>query len=71
MVREMFLQAEGLTGHTEVVRVVYYPEEASYEKLLKVFWESHDPTQGSPPPHPETTHPTTNPQVPLPPLLIL
>ncbi|KAI1895076.1 hypothetical protein AGOR_G00102550 [Albula goreensis] len=36
----------GLTGHTEVVRVVYYPEEASYEKLLKVFWESHDPTQG-------------------------
>ncbi|ANW18451.1 peptide-methionine (S)-S-oxide reductase MsrA [Streptomyces clavuligerus] len=36
----------GLTGHTEVVRVVYDPAEISYERLLKVFWESHDPTQG-------------------------
>ena len=36
----------GLTGHTEVVLVVYDPQKVSYEKLLKVFWESHDPTQG-------------------------
>ncbi|XP_017332406.1 peptide methionine sulfoxide reductase MsrA [Ictalurus punctatus] len=36
----------GLTGHTEVVRVVYPPKDVSLEKLLKVFWESHDPTQG-------------------------
>ncbi|MFD0316972.1 peptide-methionine (S)-S-oxide reductase MsrA [Streptomyces flavalbus] len=36
----------GLTGHTEVVRVVYAPEHLSYESLLKTFWESHDPTQG-------------------------
>jgi peptide-methionine (S)-S-oxide reductase len=36
----------GLTGHTEVVQVVYDPDETSYEKLLSVFWESHDPTQG-------------------------
>jgi len=36
----------GLTGHTEVVLVVYDPREVSYEKLLAVFWESHDPTQG-------------------------
>lgn len=36
----------GLTGHTEVVRVVFSPEDVSLEKLLKVFWESHDPTQG-------------------------
>ncbi|XP_056090074.1 peptide methionine sulfoxide reductase MsrA 1 isoform X1 [Rhinichthys klamathensis goyatoka] len=36
----------GLTGHTEVVRVVFSPEDISLEKLLKVFWESHDPTQG-------------------------
>ncbi|XP_040524369.1 mitochondrial peptide methionine sulfoxide reductase isoform X1 [Gallus gallus] len=34
------------TGHTEVVRVVYQPENISFEKLLKVFWENHDPTQG-------------------------
>ena len=36
----------GLTGHNEVVLVVYRPAEVTYEELLKVFWESHDPTQG-------------------------
>ena len=36
----------GLTGHTEVVLVVFDPEQVSYETLLKVFWEGHDPTQG-------------------------
>jgi len=36
----------GLTGHAEVVRVVYDPARTSYEALLKTFWESHDPTQG-------------------------
>ena len=36
----------GLTGHTESVLVVYEPSKVSYEALLKVFWESHDPTQG-------------------------
>jgi peptide-methionine (S)-S-oxide reductase len=36
----------GRTGHAEVVRVVYDPGVAGYEDLLKVFWESHDPTQG-------------------------
>ncbi|MGW0092901.1 peptide-methionine (S)-S-oxide reductase MsrA [Streptomyces sp. NPDC003328] len=36
----------GLTGHTETVRVVHDPEKISYERLLQVFWESHDPTQG-------------------------
>jgi peptide-methionine (S)-S-oxide reductase len=36
----------GLTGHAEVVRVIYDPTVISYEALLRVFWESHDPTQG-------------------------
>jgi peptide-methionine (S)-S-oxide reductase len=36
----------GRTGHTEVVLVVYRPAEVSYEELLRVFWEGHDPTQG-------------------------
>ncbi|XP_075454801.1 mitochondrial peptide methionine sulfoxide reductase isoform X2 [Ascaphus truei] len=36
----------GRTGHAEVARVVYQPGNISFEKLLKVFWENHDPTQG-------------------------
>jgi peptide-methionine (S)-S-oxide reductase len=36
----------GRTGHSEVVLVVFTPEQVSYEELLKVFWETHDPTQG-------------------------
>lgn len=36
----------GRTGHTEAVMVVYRPAEVSYDELLRVFWETHDPTQG-------------------------
>ena len=36
----------GLTGHTEVVRVVYNPKKISLRKILIAFWEGHDPTQG-------------------------
>lgn len=37
----------GRTGHAEVVRVVFYPDQVSFANLLKVFWENHDPTQGT------------------------
>jgi peptide-methionine (S)-S-oxide reductase len=36
----------GMTGHTEVVLVVFDPRQTSYDAMLKVFWENHDPTQG-------------------------
>ena len=36
----------GMTGHNEVVYVVFDPDKVSYETLLKIFWESHNPTQG-------------------------
>ena len=36
----------GMTGHAEVVQVVYDPAKVTYEALLKAFWENHDPTQG-------------------------
>ncbi len=37
----------GLTGHAEVLFVIFDPNAVSYEQLLKVFWENHDPTQGN------------------------
>ena len=36
----------GRTGHAEVVQVVFLPERITYEELLRLFWENHDPTQG-------------------------
>jgi peptide-methionine (S)-S-oxide reductase len=36
----------GRTGHSEAVLVVFHPDQVSYDELLKVFWEVHDPTQG-------------------------
>jgi len=36
----------GATGHAEVVRVVFHPDQVSYSDLLRLFWENHDPTQG-------------------------
>jgi len=36
----------GMTGHAEVVLVVYDPAQVTYERLLRLFWEAHDPTQG-------------------------
>ncbi len=36
----------GMTGHSEVVLVIYDPRRLGYEELLRIFWESHDPTQG-------------------------
>jgi peptide-methionine (S)-S-oxide reductase len=36
----------GLTGHAEVVKIIYDPAKVSFAQLLRIFWESHDPTQG-------------------------
>ena len=36
----------GLTGHSEVVKVIYNPKKISLKEILKIFWESHNPTQG-------------------------
>jgi peptide-methionine (S)-S-oxide reductase len=36
----------GRTGHTEAVRAIFDPAQTSYEEMLRIFWESHDPTQG-------------------------
>lgn len=43
----LFVSPAGLTGHTEVVSVVFSPKDVNLETLLKHFWERHDPTQGS------------------------
>jgi peptide-methionine (S)-S-oxide reductase len=40
------LVCSGRTGHAEVVLVIYDPKQVSYAQLLRLFWESHDPTQG-------------------------
>jgi peptide-methionine (S)-S-oxide reductase len=37
----------GRTGHAEVVLVVFHPKQVTYDQLLQVFWENHDPTQGN------------------------
>ena len=42
----LFAMCSGMTGHNEVVLVIFDPLTVSYPELLKVFWESHDPTQG-------------------------
>ncbi|KAM3594265.1 uncharacterized protein V6R79_004960 [Siganus canaliculatus] len=44
--REEKMVVAGLTGQTEVVRVVFSPKDISFEELLRHFWENHDPTQG-------------------------
>jgi peptide-methionine (S)-S-oxide reductase len=36
----------GMTGHTEVVLVVFDPSQTTYDEMLRIFWENHDPTQG-------------------------
>jgi peptide-methionine (S)-S-oxide reductase len=36
----------GMTGHAEVVRIVFDPAKVTFEELLRIFWENHDPTQG-------------------------
>jgi peptide-methionine (S)-S-oxide reductase len=36
----------GMTGHTEVVLVVFDPQQTSFDEMLRIFWENHDPTQG-------------------------